>query len=1029
MVTLVLVMVLVAQIGDDGSQVVEASITDLQALMESGEMSAEAIARAYLTRIAHLDGDFGSVIVTNPEALAQARALDQERADRGARGPLHGIPILLKDNIESRDPMPTTAGSLALAGNLTDRDAFMVARLREAGAVILGKTNLSEWANFRSESSSSGWSGVGGQTHNPYDTSCNPCGSSSGSGVAVAASFAAVAIGTETNGSVVCPSTANGVVGIKPTVGLVSRSGVVPISHSQDTAGPMARSVADGVVLLSAMIGRDPADQATELADAAADWSLSAHLRTDGLAGKRIGVVRSLAGFHSEVDQLLEAAIADLEAAGATVVDELAYEGRPGLSAAAYDLLLYEFKHDLNAYLTGLPGIDKLPATTLEELIAFNIEHADEEMPFFGQEIFEKSQAKGPLTDSEYTEALALVQSTCREGIDRLLAEHDLDALIAPTGAPAWKTDHINGDHFLGGSSSFPARAGYPNITVPMGMVDGLPVGLSFFASALAEPTLIEMTYAYEQATMRRVAPDLPMVKSVIGSAWSILPPVVAIALALVFRDVLVSLFLGVWIGTTMLTGGLGTGFLRVIGVEVRTVLTDPDRISIVIFSMLLGGMVAVMSRSGGTHGVVKLLEPLATTPRRAQVVTWLMGICIFFDDYTNTLLVGNAMRPVTDRHSVSREKLAYLVDSTAAPVACVALISTWIGYQVSLLNDAFAARGADLNPFSIFIASLPYAFYPFFALVVTVMVAATGRDWGPMLKAERRAQQGELLDARAQPLADYESSGVAPDDDTPRRWWNAALPVVSVVVVTVIGLYMTGRQSLIEAGETDLGLRRIIGESDPFVVLLWGSLVGLTVAILLAVGQRILSLRDSLSAAVLGLKSMLMAVIVLTLAWSLGEVCTHLATADFLVAQLGSMPPGLIPVGVFVVAAAVSFATGTSWGTMGILTPLAIPLILASDASATPELAATVSAILGGSVFGDHCSPISDTTIMSSMASGCDHVDHVRTQLPYSMLAALVALLVCYLPGALLGFSIWLLPIGLILIVMTLLLLAKRVG
>ncbi len=488
--------------------VAEVSVAELQALMASGAATSESITRAYLERIERLDGLLNAVIATNPDALQQARALDEERARGELRGPLHGIPVLLKDNIESRDPMATTAGSLALAGNITGRDAFFVARLRDAGAVILGKTNLSEWANFRSERSSSGWSGVGGQTNNPYDPTRNPCGSSSGSGAAAAASLAAVTVGTETNGSIVCPATANGVVGIKPTVGLVSRTGVVPISHSQDTAGPMARSVDDAVVLLSAMIGRDEADDATGIADAAADWVLGAHLRGDGLQGKRIGVVRSVAGFHSEVDALLERAIADLRKAGATVVDELAFASTEGLGQAAYDVLLYEFKHDLNAYLAGLPNREELPATTLEALIAFNEAHAEQEMPFFDQEIFVQSQAKGPLSEESYLEALELVQRTSRNGIDELLAKHELDALIAPTGGPAWKTDLVNGDHFIGSSSSYPARAGYPNITVPMGSVHGLPVGLSFFASALAEPTLIEIAFAYEQATRHRKPPQ-----------------------------------------------------------------------------------------------------------------------------------------------------------------------------------------------------------------------------------------------------------------------------------------------------------------------------------------------------------------------------------------------------------------------------------------------------------------------------------------------------------------------------------------
>ncbi len=506
----VVLLTLVASLAGAGEvpPIVEASIADLQALMESGAASSEAITRAYLERIERLDGVLNAVIATNPNAVAEARALDEERRGGTVRGPLHGIPILLKDNIESGDPMPTTAGSLALAGNITGRDAFLVARLREAGAVILGKTNLSEWANFRSERSSSGWSGVGGQTNNPYDPTRNPCGSSSGSGAAVAASFAAVAIGTETNGSIVCPATANGVVGIKPTVGLVSRSGVVPISHSQDTAGPMARSVADAVIVLSTLIGPDEADQATVVAEQVAGWDLEQHLRADGLDGKRIGVVRSLAGFHSEVDDLLDAAIADLEAAGATIVDKLAFERKEDLGSAAYDVLLYEFRHDLDAYLAGLPNRDDLPATTLEELIAFNEAHADAEMPYFDQEIFVKSQAKGPLTEAAYTEALSLVQGTCRGAIDGLLAEHELDALIAPTGGPAWKTDLVNGDHFIGSSSSYPARGGYPNITVPMGSVHGLPVGLSFFASALSEPTLIEIAFAFERATNHRRPPE-----------------------------------------------------------------------------------------------------------------------------------------------------------------------------------------------------------------------------------------------------------------------------------------------------------------------------------------------------------------------------------------------------------------------------------------------------------------------------------------------------------------------------------------
>lgn len=486
----------------------ESGVAELQRMMEAGEMTSEELVKASQERIARRDDLLRAVIAVNPRAIEAARELDRMRREGVVRGALHGIPVLLKDNIEAKGPVPTTAGSLALEDNVTGRDAFLVERLREAGAVILGKANLSEWANFRSERSSSGWSAVGGQTRNPYDPTRTPCGSSSGSAVAVAAGFAPLAVGTETNGSVVCPSAVNGVVGIKPTVGLVSRTGIVPISHTQDTAGPMARTVRDAAILLEAMIGQDPVDEATSIAQQAAGWSLTEHLREDGLEGKRIGVVRSLAGFHAKVDDLFEAAIADLRKAGADVVDGLTLEAPDGLSQAAYDVLLYEFKHDLNAYFAGLPKSAAAHGKTLKELIAFNREHGEQEMPYFGQSIFSKAQAKAGLDDPAYREALELVRRATREdGIDALVAEHDLDALIGPTGSPAWKIDLVNGDHFLGGSSSYPARAGYPHVTVPMGRVHGLPVGLSFFGPALSEPVLLEIAYAYEQATEHRVPP------------------------------------------------------------------------------------------------------------------------------------------------------------------------------------------------------------------------------------------------------------------------------------------------------------------------------------------------------------------------------------------------------------------------------------------------------------------------------------------------------------------------------------------
>ena len=501
----------------------------------------------------------------------------------------------------------------------------------------------------------------------------------------------------------------------------------------------------------------------------------------------------------------------------------------------------------------------------------------------------------------------------------------------------------------------------------------------------------------------------LPTPEAAHETAWSLLPPALAIFLALWARQVVASLFLGVWLGATMLAGNPGQGFLRLVDTNLRDALADPDHVSILLFSMLLGGMVAVMSRSGGTAGVVKSLEPLATTARRSQIVTWLMGVAIFFDDYSNTLVVGHAMRPVTDRHRVSREKLAFLVDSTAAPVACVAVVSTWVGYQVSVLGDALRAGGTDLNPFSVFLASVPAAFYPFAALTLTLSVAVSRRDMGPMLKAERRAASGSLLSDRSRPLADFDSAALEPEPDTPKRWFNAALPVLSVVFVTLAGLWATGKASLSSDGLLSPGLAEVIGASDPFTVLLWGSLVGLTVAIVLAIGQGLLTLEESMDAMVAGFRSMLIAVVVLTLAWSLGRVCTDLGTADWLKDAVGPhLPPALLPAAVFIVAAAVAFSTGTSWGTIAILTPLAVPLVLRVAPDQTALLSGTVSAILGGSVFGDHCSPISDTTVMSSMASSCDHVDHVRTQLPYALLAAAVALVFGYLPMGVFGLSPW---------------------
>jgi len=459
-----------------------------------------------LEDIARWNGQLKAVISVNPHALDAAREFDRQRAAGKTRGPLHGVPVLIKDNIETRE-LPTTAGSLALAGNKTGRDAALVESLRAAGLVIVGKTNLSEWANFRSERSSSGWSAVGGQTRNPYDRLRSPCGSSAGSAVAVAAGMVALAVGTETNGSIICPAAVNGIVGIKPTLGLISRRGIVPIAHSQDTAGPMATNVRDAAFLLNAMISYDPQDETSRAAKAYLKRDYSTALKTEGLQGKRIGVVRSLAGFHEAVDERFDQAVKDLAAAGAIIVDGLELPHSPeNFGDASYNVLLYEFKHDLNTYLSGLPG--EAGHLTLAKLIAFNRKNRESEMDWFGQEIFLKAQEKGSLDSAEYREALKLVQTFSRAAINDLLAEHDLDLLVSPSNTPAWSIDLVVGDHFLGGSSSFPARAGYPHITVPMGQVHGLPVGLSFFSTAFSEPVLIEAAYAYEQATRHAQPPQ-----------------------------------------------------------------------------------------------------------------------------------------------------------------------------------------------------------------------------------------------------------------------------------------------------------------------------------------------------------------------------------------------------------------------------------------------------------------------------------------------------------------------------------------
>ncbi|MDT5272334.1 MAG: amidase [Acidobacteriota bacterium] len=513
----------------------ELTVLDAQAAMKAGRVSARRLTEMYLERIERIDRrgpTLNSVIETNPDVLSIAEALDRERKAGRVRGPLHGVPVLIKDNIDTADKMLTTAGSLALVNAKPRRDAFIVERLRAAGCVIIGKTNLSEWANFRSTHSSSGWSGRGGQTRNPYALDRNPCGSSSGSGAAVSANLALVGVGTETDGSVVCPSATCGIVGIKPTLGLVSRTGIIPIAHSQDTAGPMARTVADAVALLDALAAYDPADNARTGINTIVVWprgsaapaarsgpgngnvivvwpiSLASSLDPAGLRGARIGVARKFFGFNDGVDKLMADAIDLMKREGATVVDPADLPTHGKFDAAEFEVLLYEFKADLNKYLASLAPGDH--PRTLKELIDFNEKNRDREMPYFGQEIFTRAEAKGPLTEAAYIKALRTSKMMSQaQGIDAVMVKHNLDALIAPTGGPAWTTDLVNGDHFTGGSSTPAAVAGYPNVQVPAGYVYGLPVGLSFFGRAYTEPKLIRLAYAYEQATKHRQPPRL----------------------------------------------------------------------------------------------------------------------------------------------------------------------------------------------------------------------------------------------------------------------------------------------------------------------------------------------------------------------------------------------------------------------------------------------------------------------------------------------------------------------------------------
>ena len=497
------------QTGGADFELAEVSVEELRAGLRSGRWTVRTLAGAYLERIDAIDRAgpaLNSVIEINPDALQEAERLDAEMRGGKARGPLHGIPVMLKDNIATDDAMQTTAGSLALAGARAPRDSAVAARLREAGALLIAKTNLSEWANFRSRQSTSGWSGRGGLTLNPYYLERNPCGSSSGSGVAVSAGIAPLAVGTETNGSIVCPSSINGIVGIKPTIGLVSRSGIVPIAHTQDTAGPMARTVADAAAMLGAMTGPDPRDPATQLANGQSHSDYTQFLEADSLRGARIGVLREYWGRHAGIDAMLAESVAAMREAGAELID---IEELPGISATnrpGFELMLYEFKADLNLYLADL-GPDAAVGS-LSDVIRFNEERRDEEMPYFGQDIMEAAQEKGPLTDDAYLEARKLSRDAARAAIDATAESHSVDAFFAPTTGPAWVTDLVHGDRSsFRGCSSAAARAGYPHITVPGGSLFGLPVGVSFFGQAWSEPRLIALAHSYERATQHRRPP------------------------------------------------------------------------------------------------------------------------------------------------------------------------------------------------------------------------------------------------------------------------------------------------------------------------------------------------------------------------------------------------------------------------------------------------------------------------------------------------------------------------------------------
>ena len=581
-------------------------------------------------------------------------------------------------------------------------------------------------------------------------------------------------------------------------------------------------------------------------------------------------------------------------------------------------------------------------------------------------------------------------------------------------------------------AAASPAR-GDPQVTPPRVILHDVPFSLQIADPDLAPGDTLNLTVlagnsrevslvgsaavtveglrlgSSDALTVRWAEKELHPKIHVLPGWTSLLPPLAAILLAVAFRQVVLALLVGVWLGAVLVfhTDPF-TGLLRTADTYIIGSLLDSGHLTVLVFSFLLGGMLGVIHRMGGTRGLVALVSPWARSPRSGQLSTWIMGILVFFDDYANTLLVGTTMRPVTDRLRISREKLAYIVDSTAAPVASIALISTWIGVEVGLIQDAFAGAGIPGDPFAAFVASLPYRFYPIFALVFGFLVALTGRDFGPMLRAERRARgKGEVLRPGAMPLADFDNAALEPPADQPHRWLNAAIPVGVVVAGVLLFIYLGGRKAALAAGKP-LDLKTVVGSADSYSALLWASFLGSLTALLLAVGQRILSLNQAVEAWLHGAKSLYLAAVILTLAWSIGMITRQMDTAGYLVHLFGeTLSPHWIPVLVFLASGTTSFATGSSWSTMAILMPLVIPLAHRMAPGDALLLSGTISSVLAGSVWGDHCSPISDTTVLSSMASSSDHVDHVNTQLPYAITVAVVGMLVGDIPTAF-GLPFW---------------------